>query len=81
MKKLCKNCFYWHRNKSSYCTAEGVAYGDCVCVRFVYKHDNSCPYSTDQLVYWDYEGFDAGFATGPEFGCVQWREKKLEVKV
>jgi len=80
MKKLCKTCFYWHQLESDYYLSGGVGYGDCVCGKLIYK-DGSCPlYATDQLIYWDYEGYDASIATGPEYGCVHWRKKDKEAK-
>jgi len=75
MKKLCKTCFYWHQNKRNYYAPEGGVYGECSCGKFIYRDDFWRPYAIDQLIYWDYEGYNARFATGPEFGCVHWAKK------
>jgi len=75
MKKLCKTCFYWHQRKPVHYLPKRVVCGDCSCEKFIYIGSPSSPYSIDSLLYWDAEGYDASFATGPEFGCVHWAKK------
>jgi len=66
MRKRCKTCFYWHQNKRNYHALTGGVYGKCSCGKFIYREDFCFPYAIDQLIYWDYEGYNASFATGPE---------------
>jgi len=80
MKKLCKTCFFWHQNERNYYTPEGEVYGSCVCGKFICPSDFCPPYTTDQLIYWDYREYGASFATGPEFGCIHWRKKEEEAE-
>jgi len=80
MKKLCRTCFYWHQRNYDYYTPGGEVYGKCSCGKFIYRDDSCSPYATDQLIYWDYGGYSAGVAIGPEFGCVHWRRKEEEEK-
>lgn len=73
IKRKCENCKYWtvdpHGNKTI---------GDCINPNFLYysgfekeKEDLS-----ENLIYWDYEGYTAGFQTGRHFGCCHWGKKK-----
>ena len=61
----CKTCKWWMigRNKD-------VHQGDCDCPKFLYERDGDAP--DDGLQYWDFESYDAGFSTGPDFGCIHW---------
>ncbi len=64
---LCESCAHWKRrrvalNESAACS------GTCDNDAFVY--DQATP--ENGLMYWDYESYKAGFATGPKFGCIHW---------
>ena len=58
----CKDCKYWDRAYNP---------GECNGVTWVYKkekiNDNAAGYYADAS---DDNGLDAGFRTGPLFGCV-----------
>lgn len=62
----CKTCQHWSQAP---CNTKPL--GLCACPKFVYeKFDEET--QADGLYYWDYEGYSAGFETGPDFGCVHW---------
>lgn len=69
----CKDCKHWKR-------CEGFMYnekyGDCSHYKFVYEEEN--PNENDNLVYWDYESYSAGFRTGEDFGCIHFEKKVNE---
>jgi hypothetical protein len=64
----CKNCKYW---ETSLLNSKGA--GDCCNEKFVYTGEKKTP--KDGLGYWDNEGYDAGFETGEDFGCIHWEER------
>lgn len=82
MKKLCKNCKYFERNKESY---HSNKYGECSCNKFVYgtsfihneEKYNDFSNEADTLLYQDYEGYSADFEVGENFGCVHWKENNI----
>ena len=69
----CKNCIHWKEHVDD----ESVLFGGvCDSEKFVYE--GCCTEEEpeeDGLKYFDYEGYSAGFYTGPEFGCIHFREK------
>jgi len=59
----CKDCKYFRR--------DGKGKHDCVNPKFV-EYATGEPPKKDELVYWDYEGYAAGFWVGEEFGCIHY---------
>ena len=57
----CKNCRHFTRAK------EGIEHS-CNSPKFVYEDIKE----DDQLGYWDYEGYSAGFNVGENFGCIHF---------
>lgn len=64
MNKTCKNCKH------------GGAGGGCNSDKFV-EESWGDPMPEDGMLYWDYEGYSAGFRTGPDFGCVHFAPPTL----
>lgn len=61
----CKDCGKWTREEDS-------VQGDCKEENFI-NESNRVSKEKDysgSLLYWDYEGYDAGFSTGEQFGCI-----------
>jgi hypothetical protein len=53
-------------------------FGSCKCPRFMYgDHFEDVAYEddSDALIYVDYEGWNAYYYTGKDFGCVHGEEK------
>jgi len=71
----CENCIHWDNTGAYAILSKDILrkqYGDCDCSKFNYEnHDGN----DDNLIYADYEGYDAGFSTGRNFGWVHWRNK------
>jgi hypothetical protein len=76
MSTTCKTCRHWD-TKHSYSVPDALGFHDCNCPKIVYSDD--CPdkpsFPSDMAVYTDYEGYAAGFTTGPDFGCIHWEAK------
>ena len=47
----------------------------CKCPSIVYLYGDDVSPTDHQAVYYDAEGYEAVFATGPKFGCVHWKQK------
>ena len=61
----CKNCKFWKQK-------EKKTSGECANKKFANGNDvYKCP--KDGLRYWDYEGYECGFETGPNFGCIHFK--------
>ena len=75
MGKLCKCCRSWEPVKNKGNWAGRRNQGDCSCNSFIEFISSDIKTPRDSLVYYDYEGYSAGFTTGSEFGCIHWREK------
>jgi len=75
MKRLCKHCKFWdlYENTADYPSSR--CQGECSCDSFIEHISIGVENPADSLVYWDFEGYLAGFSTGREFGCIHWREK------
>lgn len=73
MKKLCKNCSCWVRRGNS------DAYGKCKSEKFLYQETDEDS-KKDELIYWDYESYSAGFKTGENFGCIHFVKKEQEAE-
>ena len=65
----CKDCRFWEVGG-----AMVDAFGHCSCEKFI-EYDGSDAFPRDALIYWDSEGYSAGFETGPDFGCVHARAR------
>lgn len=63
----CKDCGNW-------CGDEKSDAAECASEKFVYSVDARTP--IDGLGYSDSEGWSAGFDTGPEFGCIHFKERR-----
>ena len=70
-RKTCKDCRYWADRKSEGWQSE---LGDCYNNSFI--EQGVCDPSADSLVYYDHEGYSAGFYTGPDFGCRHFEKVK-----
>ena len=74
----CKDC-KWSR-EAEHPDFKGGAGLSCDCNKFIYNimlgWSGEDRYAgNDCLVYWDYESYSAGFAVGPEFGCIHWEPR------
>lgn len=61
----CKDCKYFTRSEkgmNNFCHNPKFVYQDV-------KED-------DQLAYWDYESYSAGFYVGENFGCIHFEAKE-----
>lgn len=65
--KTCSTCSYWDP-ESRYCGPK--THGSCNCAAFLYAGVDPPAAGPDTLTYADWEGYAAGFATGPDFGCI-----------
>ncbi len=80
MKRICKNCIFWNNDEEIYgITKESKNYlnfGTCSNKKFIYTNEYELNETkiTDVLIYWDYEGFAAGFSTGKDFGCKHFKK-------
>ena len=82
VEPICKNCEYFYDRGKGY-TTNNKSYGRCSCPKFRYeipmifvKESGQHSLEKDNLVYADYEGYDAGFDVGIEFGCKHFKPKK-----
>ena len=74
---MCIDCLYWRRlTERPYYPDRETKFGDCSCDHFVYTGDVQFPLSDDELLYWDSEGYSAGFETGEYFGCIHFEVRK-----
>jgi hypothetical protein len=72
----CKNCKYWHKYTDDFDVEyHGPMMGVCHSDKFRYK-ESSEKAKPDELMYWDDEGYSAGFETGADFGCVHFSLKE-----
>lgn len=62
----CKECKHWQRN-------DETPMGECLSDKFEYGGTSDI--EKDGLIYWDYEGYHAGFHTGEDFGCIHGEAK------
>lgn len=60
--EVCRNCKH------------GGINGGCDSDKFIYDDMGEAP--EDGLVYWDHEGYNAGFSTGPLFGCIHFEDEE-----
>lgn len=83
--KLCRNCVFWSRNTpTELIPTIDERYGKCACPKLMYDPKNfgfrTIPQGNDLLVYKDYEGWEASFITGEDFGCVHFMYPDNEVE-
>jgi len=71
----CKNCSYWKEENSNPDSLMDWG-GECKSNKFVYAENlnRGEEPEPDMMKYWDWEGYSAGFSTGPEFGCIHFKE-------
>lgn len=72
---LCKDCKYFIKNQGGFIDKN---YGKCNCKKFVYDGFSNDPdYNiTDQLIYGDYESYNAFFEVGDDFGCIHFKKRR-----
>lgn len=71
----CKTCKHWSPYKEKFDREyHGKHSGRCDNEKFAYK-ESSEKVEPDGLMYWDYEGYSAGFETGRDFGCIHHATK------
>lgn len=74
----CKDCHFWkaftEEEISGVGDKENKYSGNCNCKKFVDSNDQ-IPVPKDGLVYWDYESYSCGFATGKNFGCIHFKKR------
>ena len=70
MEKICKNCKHFGYLEN----IVNSNYGECNCNKFEYGGASEME-ETDKLFYSDYEGYDANFMVGENFGCIHWEKK------
>jgi len=66
----CKDCEHWSENRLNHYEKDKAVHGDCDNASFT--ESGSEDRFKDGLEYWDYEGYSAGFTTGPDFGCIHF---------
>lgn len=71
-RKTCDRCAFWQGYEDPY--SEEMHLGRCSCPKVVYTGDGR-RIGKDELAYWDYEGYNAGFNVGPKFGCIHWEPR------
>jgi hypothetical protein len=81
-KHVCSTCKYWGEADTFRYSPEDGRYGAelrvCSCPKFIYYEVEENPkIERDSLRYWDYDGYEAHFEVGPDFGCVRWEQKKF----
>lgn len=71
--KTCENCKYWHRDDML-----NEEFGKCSNDIFVYGDSYKGKKVADGRLfeYWDYEGYNAGFQTRKNFGCIGFERKE-----
>lgn len=70
-RKRCENCLHWGEISDTESPMR-----PCYCPAFFYDDaERKKAHAADGLHYWDYESYNAGFETGPHFGCVHWVRK------
>lgn len=75
MQKQCKKCKHY----SPYKEDLSKGFGACNCPKFKYEiaynwKENGL--EKDNLLYMDYEGYNAGIEVGEEFGCIHFKVKE-----
>ena len=73
MTKTCKSCNWWKERSLKFLYG-----GSCSAPQFIYKPDiegGVDMLGSMLLLYWDKDGYSASFSTGPDFGCIHYKEK------
>jgi hypothetical protein len=70
MPNTCDRCVHWRRQEGKY---DDPLFGTCVSDHFEYESPSAKTSRPTSLIYWDYEGYSAGFATGEKFGCIHFK--------
>lgn len=68
----CKDCKYWDNYPYS-----SDQHKECSNMKFINSWSNSedIKNKNDILIYWGYDGWGEGFATGPDFGCIHFSKE------
>ena len=66
----CKKCKYFGNAGDGY-TTYSENYGKCNSDKFQYQ--DACKNETDNLIYADYDGYEAGVDVGIDFGCIHFK--------
>ena len=75
MQKLCKNCKHY----SPFEREEEKGFGECDCPKFEYEIAfdwKEKGLKKDNLLYMDYDWYNAGIEVGEEFGCIHFAVKE-----
>jgi len=70
MEKKCKNCMFWKLDKTLHWVPKG--HKNCEAPQFVYGDKHQI--GEDSLAYWDSDFWSAMLSTGPEFGCIHFKQ-------
>lgn len=72
--KRCKTCKYFN--------LDGKVFGECSSPKFDYGYETEqnygVKYEDDMLLYMDYEGYNANFQVGENFGCIHHESGKAK---
>lgn len=68
----CRDCIFWSKNEQTEQRSIPVD-GGCSNDNFINAADKRRRINT--LNYWDNECYEAGFSTGPEFGCIHFKKR------
>jgi len=87
MKKICKNCKYWISGDELGWTGNWKKFGKCACKKFQYLGLDEGNVDSiidsvikaaksDELLFIDFEYYNADFYTGENFGCIHFKPKE-----
>ena len=74
MQKICKVCRWWTVFKDGYLLKNYPHFGNC-SNQIYWESQGDVPKDV-KFIYWDYEGYSAGFYTHETFGCIGWEERE-----
>lgn len=75
MQQWCKNCRYY----SPFEEEKEKGFGNCNCSKFKYEGAYNWKekgLEKDNLLYMDYEWYNASIEVGEEFGCIHFRAEE-----
>ena len=79
MNGYCKDCDFWKPIPGSGEIGQNFEcyknHGTCACKFFIEEDSLDIISPSDSLLYWDYEGYSAGFYTGKDFGCIHFKAR------
>ena len=79
MEGFCKDCGFWKPIPGS----DNIGHdwpcyqhhGKCSCEFFIYEDSLDILYDSRSFLYWDGEGYSAGFYPGKDFGCIHFKAR------